>query len=347
MIPLTKPYITDREVAYVTHAIGHGNIGAGEYIEKFERAWCAFNGPGYHGVSCGSGSAALYLALRALRIGHGDRVIVPDFTSIACAAAVTLVGATPVFVDCDSTLNLDPEVLEEALKDRPKAIIAVAIYGRSLPQKVFDLAKEYRVPVIEDLAEAHGVKPRGDIVCYSFYGNKILTTGEGGMCITQYEDLALEMRNCANFYFDKERSNWHEKIGWNFRMTNLQAAVGLAQVENAETIITRRQQVMDWYEQYLPIRFAASKRDVGWLYDIVVPDVRIYKAKLDAAGIPSRYFFKPLRLQKPYGGATPICLADYHSNGVADELSERGLLLPLFPEMTEDQVKTICETLAS
>lgn len=342
MIPLTKPYITARAVSYVDHAVAHGNIGAGDYVGRFESAWASHNGFA-HAVACSSGSAALWMALKAFRIGPGDKVIVPDFTSIACAAAVTMCGATPVFVDCDDTLNLDIELYREALEhERPKAVIAVAIYGRTLPQGIFDLAKEYRVPVIEDLAEAHGIKPRGDIVCYSFYGNKILTTGEGGMCLTNYDDLAKEMRDAANFYFDKERTNTHEKIGWNFRMTNLQAAVGLAQVEDAEEIIRLRQQVMDWYAEYLPIRFMRPQRDVGWLYDIVVPDLELYKKKLDDAGVANRFFFKPLRLQKPYGETVP-----HYSNGVADALSKKGLLLPLYPEMTKEQVQKICETLVS
>lgn len=347
MIPITKPYITSREVLYVDSAVTHGMIGAGEYVQKFEDAWKSYNGYA-HGIACSSGSAALYLALRALGVGPGDKVVVPDFTSIACAAAVTMCGATPVFVDCDTTLNIDPELLERVFEDKfslgkIKAVIAVAIYGRALSNKIFELASRYDVPVVEDLAEAHGVKPRGDIVCYSFYGNKILTTGEGGMCLTQDDELAKEIRNCANFYFDKERSNWHEKIGWNFRMTNLQAAVGLGQVENVDEIIRLRQQVMDWYAKYLPVRFATPQRDVGWLYDICVPDIMLFKKKLDDAGIANRHFFKPLRLQPPYWKQNPAFL----SKGIADELCTRGLLLPLYPEMTEEQVKEICETLAS
>lgn len=341
MIPITKPFVTPRDVAYVSRAIAHGNIGAGEYVQKFEEAWKTYNGY-EHAVACSSGSAALYLALRALNIGKGDKVIVPDFTSIACAAAVSMVGATPVFVDCDSTLNIDAEVLREAMREQPRAIIAVAIYGRTLPQSVFDIAAEYDVPVIEDLAEAHGVKPRGDIVVYSFYGNKILTTGEGGMCLTNDAALAKEMRDCANFFFDAGRTNWHEKIGWNFRMTNLQAAVGLAQVENIGEILKLRNQVMRWYEQYLPIRFAMPKRDVGWIYDICVPDVPTFKKKLDEAGIANRHFFKPLSLQTPY-----LHKGISYSRGVAEELCTRGIMLPLYPEMTEEQVKEICTTLVN
>lgn len=344
MIPLTKPFVSRREIDYVSNAVLRAELGVGEYISKFERLWSLQNGYA-HGVSCGSGSAALYIALRALGVGPGDKVIVPDFTSIACAAAVSLCGASPVFVDCDPlTLNADYAMFKEAMTvNRPKAVMLVAIYGRPVPTKLFELADHMQIPVIEDLAEAHGIKPRGDIVCYSFYGNKILTTGEGGMCLTQDPDLAQEMRDCANFYFDKDRTNTHRKLGWNFRMTNLQAAIGLAQVEKIDEILAKRSQVMNWYEKYLPVSFIREPREVGWLYDVTVPDVGFFKRKLDQANIASRYFFKPLRMQPPYAET----LAAAHTCGRADDAYLHGLLLPLFPDLQEEQVKYVCEVLTS
>lgn len=338
MIPLTKPSITSREVVYVDRAITRGDLGRGEYVELFEKKWASFNNKNY-GVSCSSGSAALYLALRALGVGPGDEVIVPDFTSVSCGAAVKLCGAEPMFVDCRQDLLMNPELLQHAVNPRTKAIMVVAIYGRTVPQEIFDFAKEAGLPVIEDLAEAHGIQPRGHIACYSFYGNKILTTGEGGMCLTAFEDIALELRECANFYFDKERTNTHRKLGWNFRMTNLQAAVGYAQVERARELIDARRQVAQWYDARLPHKFLTPARDVDWLYDIVVPDARVYKAKLDAAGIESRHFFKPLHTQAAFPNAF------FTTRAVGDELYTRGLLLPLFADMTEQQVDEVCQVL--
>lgn len=339
MIPLTKPFLGSVENIHVKNAMSAGQLGAGENVHMFEDMWAKYNGYIY-GVASSSGSSALYLALRALGVGPGDHVVVPDFTSVACAAAVKLAGATPVFVDIDHTLLMDLKLLEEAIQDfKPKAIMAVAIYGRQVQPQLFAIGRKYSVPVIEDLAEAHGVAPSGDIACYSFYGNKIMTTGEGGMCITNDPELALEMKNCRNFYFDKERSNTHAKFGFNFRMTNLQAAVGVGQVTSLASMLYARGRVMDWYAKYLPKRFRTSGRVVGWLYDICVEDIAPYAARLTAAGIEWRYFFKPLSAQPPFADSPT------YVKGVALEMSQRGMLLPLYPELTEEDVKFICDTI--
>jgi perosamine synthetase len=340
MVPLTKPSVTDREVAYVSQAIAHGNIGRGSFVGRFESTWAHANDRAF-GISTSSGSAALYIALRALGVGPGDEVIVPDFTSIACGAAVRMCAAEPMFVDCDATLNMDPELVQGAITAKTKVIMAVAIYGRRIHDRLYEIAAAANLPVLEDFAEAHGLQPHGAITCYSFYGNKILTTGEGGMCLTSDGNLAAEMRSCANFYFDRDRTNTHAKLGWNFRMTNLQAAVGLAQVERAKELIEARAKVMQLYTDRLPRAFVGAPHDVGWLFDIVVPDVGVYKRKLDAAGIESRYFFKPLRNQAAFPNAL------FSTRGMADEVAERGLLLPLFAGMTEQQVNEVCAALVA
>lgn len=338
MIPLTKPSITARELTYVDHAVAHANIGAGEYIGRFERAWAEYNGMAF-GVSCSSGSAALLLALKALGIKSGDEVIVPDFTSVACIRAVEVCGATPVLVDCRDDMLMDPELVRAALTHKTRAIMAVAIYGRPVDAEIYDMG----VPVIDDLAEGHGITPRGVIACYSFYGNKILTTGEGGMCLTDNEHLAQEMRDFANFFFDKGRRNLHDRAGWNFRLTNIQAAIGLAQVERATEILRGRKIAMDWYAEFLPVEYAGPAREVGWLYDVrQIKDQSIVRGRLEHEGIEVREFFKPLHQQPPFTGYKMITK---QTSPMSYLLGYSGLLLPLHPDLKKEDVQKICEAL--
>lgn len=322
----SKPSITELEKSYVNDALEKGDIGVGDYIEKFENAWASYNGMEY-GVSCNSGTNAIYLALKALGVGPGDEVIVPEYTMIATAWAVTYTGATPVFVDCEDNLL----VHEWPLSHKTKAIITVPIYGRKARIPAFG------IPVIEDMAEAHGIKPQGDIACYSFYGNKILTTGEGGMCLTNNKEWAEEMRKYANMYFDKERKMLHPKVGHNFRMTNLQAAVGLAQVERVEEILEKRKQIEEWYDEHVPESLKMPPRNVLWMYDIQTDHQEELKAFLAEKGIETRYGFKPMSMQ-------PMYLGEYE-NLNAYQWSKRILYLPTWTDMTQDEVKTVCNLL--
>ncbi len=328
----SRPSVTELEKKFVNEALDLGDIGVGEFISKFETSWATWNKKKY-GVSCNSGTNAIYLALKALKIGPGDEVIVPEFTMIATAWAVSYTGAKPVFVDCGDDLNmLDTFTVTE----KTKAIITVPIYGRKVKESVYAKARNNNLYIIEDMAEAHGINPRGDIACYSFYGNKIITTGEGGMCITDNEMWASEMRLYANMYFDKERKMLHPKIGHNFRMTNLQAAFGLAQVMRIEEILAKRRQIEKWYDTYIPSKMKMPKRDVLWMYDIDCGDKQEeYKSKLGE--IESRYFFKPMSMQPMYLGK--------YDNLNAYRWSKRGLYLPTFTDMTEDEVKNVCEKL--
>jgi len=327
MVRMSEPYTNEVERGFINQVLISNNFGQGEFIEEFEEEWAKFNKYKY-GVACTSGSAALYLALKALNIGIGDEVIVPEFTMIACANAVSLTGAKPVFVDCRDDLNIDPDLIWP--NEKTKAILAVAIYGRKLDEKIFNLG----IPVIEDLAEAHGVMPRGDIVCYSFYGNKIITTGEGGMCLTNRKDLADEMQKQRNLYFDKERSLIHQKIGFNFRMTNMQAAVGLAQLSKIMEILRKRRKLVRHYDGLLREDFRMPERHVDWLYDIKVKEPEKVKAILKENVIECRNFFAPMSQQPPY-------LSDYeHLN--AYKWSKQGLLLPLYPTLSLSDVTAIC-----
>lgn len=336
MIRISQPWVTHLERAYVAEALVEKEIGVGQFIPKFERAWADVNRMTY-GVSCNSGTNALFLALKALGIGTGDKVIVPQFTMTATAWAVSYTGATPIFVDCNDNLTIDHEKLKDIDLENVKAIMPVLIYGREVDQEVYDFAKKNKLYVVEDMAEAHGILPKGDIACYSFYGNKILTTGEGGMCLTNKKEWADEMRLFANMYFDKDRSMIHPKMGYNFRMTNLQAAFGLAQVERIREILRRRKEICDFYTLYLPEKYIMPPRKVGWVYDIRVEDQEETKKTLTYHGIESRYFFKPMSAQ-------PMYLGEYeHLN--AYKWSNQGLYLPLYPEMTEYMVREIVRCL--
>lgn len=334
---LAKPSLTAVEHHYLEDAVLKNEIGVGEYVGKFEQAWATWNHKQY-GVACNSGTNALYLALKALGIGPGDEVIVPEYTMVATAWAVSYTGAKPIFADCaDDLLVHDFELGSEP--GSTKAIIIVPIYGRPVPDSVYKKARRLGLKIIEDMAEAHGMRPKGDIACYSFYGNKILTTGEGGMCLTDNQEWADEMRSLANMYFDKERTMLHPKIGHNFRMTNLQAAIGLAQVERAYEILSKREKITEWYDQNLPEGLKMPRREVLWMYDFKVPDNEKAKLLLENRGVPSRYGFKPMSQQ-------PMYLKPYeHLN--AYRWSKRILYLPTYNDLTREEVKTICQKVRS
>jgi len=282
-------------------------------VKKFESLWANFNGYKY-GVACNSGTNALFLALKSLGIGEGDEVIVPEFTMIASAWAVTYTGATPVFVDCKDDLTIDTDKI--IITEKTKAIMPVVIYGRNC-----DDCKRFGVPIVEDMAEGHGLKPRGKIACYSFYKNKIIETGEGGMCLTNNKGLAKEMESLANMYFDEERTYLHPKIGYNFRMTDIQATQGIKQVKDFGNILEKRRQIESWWNEYLPKEIQMPKRETVWMYDIKCDQ----KFKIPMA----RYFFKPMSMQ-------PMYLKEYkHLN--AYKWSKKGMYLPLW-DLTEEEV---------
>lgn len=326
---MSQPSITSIERKFVDEAMRLSDIGVGPFIEQFERLWSGVNHKDY-GVACNSGTNAIYLALKALGVGPGDEVIVPEYTMIATAWAVSYTGATPVFVDCEDDLL----VHDWKITAKTKAVITVPIYGRKapIPEGIPG------IPVIEDMAEAHGIPPQGDIACYSFYGNKILTTGEGGMCITDNQEWAEEMRKLANMYFDDGRTMIHPKQGHNFRMTNLQAAVGVGQVLRFFEIRDKRKKIEDWYDALTPEDMRMPRRDALWMYDIDAGNRQEeLKVFLESKGIPSRYGFKPMSMQPQY-------LGEYLDLN-AYTWSKRILYLPTWTDMTYEDVKHVCQTI--
>src|SRR6516164_8105844 len=260
MIPVNRPLLDGNEKKYLTECIDTGWISfEGPFVKRFEADFAKLMGCA-HGVAVCNGSIAIELALAALRIGPGDEVIIPSFTIISCAAAIVRAGAVPVVVDCQNdTWNIDPTLIAAKITSRTKAIMVVHIYGLPVDMDpVMMLARKHGLFVIEDAAEQHGqtykgkpVGSFGDIATVSFYPNKQITTGEGGMVVTNDDALAERCRALRNLCFDKGRRYIHEELGWNFRMSNLQAAVGVAQLERLPETIEKKRRIGAWYDELL------------------------------------------------------------------------------------------------
>jgi perosamine synthetase len=366
MIPVCKPWLPGKEREYVNDALNSNWISsAGQYIKKFEEGFAKFCGTRY-GVCCSNGLAALHLACASLGLKKGDEVIVPTFTMAASINAIIFTGATPVLVDIDNdTYCIDHNQIEGKITERTKAIMVVHIYGHVCDMdKVNEIAKKYNLYVIEDAAEAHGAEYKGkkagglgDIGCFSFFGNKILTTGEGGMCVTDSENLAKKMEKLRNHAFDLPRFV-HNEIGFNYRLTNLQAAIGTAQVENAENLIEARRNVglrynkilKDFKGLILPKEKDYAK-NVYWMYGVVLEDnIKLNKdeimKRLKEMGVDTRSFFIPMHRQPAYFNKTvpntPDCSGDFP---VADRISKRGFYLPSSSNLSDDEMEIICNAL--
>ncbi|MBQ6644641.1 MAG: DegT/DnrJ/EryC1/StrS family aminotransferase [Saccharopolyspora sp.] len=302
--PVSKPWLNGNELTYATQAVGDGWISSqGPFVRRFEEAFAEYNGTA-HGVACSSGTTALTLALRALGIGPGDEVIVPEFTMIASAWAVSYTGATPVFVDCADDLNIDVTRIEERITPRTKAIMPVHIYGRRCAMDpILELAHEYNLRVVEDSAEAHGVRPVGDIACFSLFANKIITAGEGGICLTDDERLAAQLAHLRGMAFTSDHSFLHKKLAYNFRMTAVQAAIALGQTEQLDEILAARNEIEKRYDEGLRDIDGITllpRRDVLWMYDLRTRDRDGLRAFLAEEGIETRVFFKPMSRQPMY-----------------------------------------------
>lgn len=358
MIPVAEPNLEGNELKYVEDCIKTGWISSiGEYVTRFEEGFSK-----YCGVKCGvavaNGTVALHLALETLGIKRGDEVIVPALTFVATANAVKYTGAKPVFIDSEPrTWNLDPEKIEERITKKTKAIIPVHLYGHPCEMdKIRKLAEEYDLAIIEDAAEAHGAEYKGKkvgslstISCFSFYGNKILTTGEGGMCLTNDEKLAEKMRQLKDHGMSKEKRYYHPQIGYNYRMTNIQAAIGLAQLEKLEETIERKRKNAKLYNSLLKdvkgITLPPEEpwaKNVYWMYSILAEEDYKFKreelmAKLRSKGIDTRPFFIPLS-KMPY-------MDEGLKLPVAESLGEKGINLPSSVKLTQEQIEFITKTI--
>ncbi|MGW0552312.1 DegT/DnrJ/EryC1/StrS family aminotransferase [Streptomyces sp. NPDC003016] len=336
--PVSKPWLGGRELEYVTDAVSGGWISSqGPYVKKFETAFAEYNGSA-HGVACSSGTTALTLALRALGVGPGDEVIVPEFTMIASAWAVSYTGATPVFVDCGDDLNIDVSRIEEKITPRTKVIMPVHIYGRRCDMDpIMDLAHQYGLRVVEDSAEAHGVRPVADIACFSLFANKIITAGEGGICLTDDPYLAEQMAHLRAMAFTKDHSFLHKKLAYNFRMTSMQAAVALAQTEQLDSILATRREIERRYDEGLSGIDGITlmpPRDVLWMYDLRADRRDALMDFLKDEGVETRLFFKPMSRQPGY-------LDPVWPSLNASRFSEDGFYLPTHTGLTADDQEFI------
>ena len=336
--PVSKPSITEREREFVSDVMSSGWISSlGPYVERFERDFAKWNGKKY-GVACSSGTSALTIALRALGMRPGDEVIVPEFTMIATAWAVTYTGDKPVFVDCGDDLNIDPELIERKITPQTRAIVPVHVYGRSCNmERILDLAYEHNMDVVEDSAEAHGIKPKGSIACFSLFANKIITAGEGGICVTDDEGLAKQMAHLRAMAFDTKHTFLHKKLGYNFRMTNLQAALATAQTSRVDEILKKRKEIEERYDEGLRGIKGITlmpKRDVLWMYDLLAEDRDGLAEHLDKEGIETRVFFRPMSQQPMYFNPDWLELK-------AASFASRGLYLPTYTDLTGEDQKFI------
>jgi perosamine synthetase len=360
-IPVSNPALLGNEKLYVNQCLDTTWISSlGEYIERFERAMAELCGmEAESAVSCCNGTVALHLALLGLGIGPGDEVLVPSLTYIATANAVRYCGAEPVFVDSDRrTWNLDPADLVRKITPRAKAVIPVHLYGKpAAMDEIGRIAGEHNLAVVEDAAEAIGASYRGrpagalgDVAAFSFFGNKIITCGEGGLVLARDPALARTIRQLKGQGQDFERRYWFPVIGYNYRMTNIQAALGLAQLEKIGDHLAARDEIEAWYRAelgghpglVLPAR-DDGERSVNWLFSVVLrsdtPGLRDRAmSDLRAAGIDSRPFFYPSHTQPPYAGAPADCPE-------AEWLAERGVSLPTWVGMTRQHVARVASAL--
>ena len=359
-IPVAEPVLGEEELSNVVEAVRSGWISSlGAFIGEFEREFAAFCGA-QHGIAVTNGTAALHLALTAVGVGAGDEVLVPSLTFVATANAVRYCGATPIFVDSDpQTWGMDAAGLEGRLTRRTKAIVPVHLYGHPCDMDpILEVARHHGLAVVEDAAEAHGAEYRGRRVgalgtvgCFSFYGNKIITTGEGGMCITDDPALAERLRLLRDHGMDPKRHYWHEVIGYNYRMTNLQAAIGVAQVKKLPDFIEKKRRLARWYAEYLQPLASAGRirlhseapwaKNVFWMYSVLLADRIIsrdeLRARLRDRGVDTRPFFHPMHTLPPYATGEHL--------PVAEGLAARGLNLPSGVGLEQQQVERVAQTL--
>jgi len=335
---VANPSFKGNELKYVTEAVKSGFISwHGRFVKDFEKAHAKRHGYKY-GVATTSGTTALTLAVAALNVKEGDEVIVPEFTMVASAWPVTYNNGTPKFVDCNNELVIDVNKIRDAITPKTKVIMPVWIYGREPNMKEINkIAKDFNLKVIADMALAHGCNAQGDIACYALFGNKILTSGEGGICLTNDEKLAERMKYLRNMAFDPKHTFLHREIGFNFRYTSLQAAIALAQLEQLDGFLEKRKQVEKWYSEKLkdiPQITLMPKRKVVWVYDILAEQKQELMDYLEKEGIETRHYFKPMSMQKMY-------YSPKHTELNAYRLSEEGMYLPTYVGLTHEDVKFI------
>jgi perosamine synthetase len=371
MIPVNEPRLEGRELEYVTECLRTGWISsAGRFIGEFEESWAAYCGRRF-GVAVCNGTVALQLAIAALDLGPGDEVIMPAFTIISCALAAIYQGAVPVLVDADpETWCMDVAQVAARISPRTRAIMPVHIYGHPVAMDpLLDLAERHGLAVVEDAAEAHGAEYRsargaspswrrcgsfGDMSCFSFYANKLVTTGEGGMVVTDDEGLAKRLRLLRNLAFKPGQRFLHNELGFNFRMTNVQAAIGKAQVERMDDTVERKRRIGARYQAALGslpgIRVQVERpwaRSVWWMNGLVLDGsggrtAASLAGELAALGVETRPFFLGMDRQPALRARG---LFEGETYPVSAELADMGLYLPSGVGLTDDQQEAVIAAL--
>ena len=366
MIPVNEPLLDGNEKKYLIECIESGWISSeGPFVQQFEERFAQTVGRRY-AIAVANGTAALDIAVETLDIGPGDEVIVPTFTIISCVNQIVRAGGTPVLVDCDpATWNMDVSQVAAKITDRTKAVMAVHIYGLPVDMDpLLALAEQHGLRVIEDAAEMHGQTYKGrpcgsfgDISTFSFYPNKHVTTGEGGMIVTDDPGLAEQARSLRNLCFQPGKRFVHDRLGWNYRMTSLQAALGLAQLEKLERTVQRKRDIGRQYRDLLcgvpaielPVDATSYADSIYWVFGIVLNDELGMDAedamrRLAERGIGTRPFFCPMHMQPVlrrrglFGGET---------YPVASRLYQRGFYVPSGLKLTNSDVQEVAAAVKS
>jgi len=361
-IPVNEPLLDGNEKKYLLECVETGWISSeGPFVKEFEQKFSARMGR-KHGIAVTNGTAAIDAAVEALGIGTGDEVIMPTFTIISCINQIVRNGAKPVLVDSDPiTWNMDVSQIEGKITPRTKAIMIVHIFG--LPVDVYpvlDIAKRYGLKVIEDAAEMHGQtykgKPCGsfgDISTFSFYPNKHVTTGEGGMILTDDDELAETCRSLRNLCFQPQKRFVHERLGWNMRMTNMQAALGLAQLERLDQFVQRKREIGRNYTELLgglqgvqlPLPATEYAENIYWVYGLILDETRGLSAEqamklFGEKGVGTRPFFYPMHQQPVF---TKIGMFKGERYPVAERMALQGLYIPSGMALTDEMIERVAE----
>lgn len=361
-IPVNEPVLDGNEKKYLEQCIDTGWISSeGPFVRDLEIKFAERVGR-KHGVAVCNGTAALETAAAALKLSAGDEVIIPTFTIISCASAITRLGATPVLVDCDpKTWNMDASAIESRITPQTRAIMVVHLYGLPVDMDpVLELAKRHNLLIIEDAAEMIGQTYRGrpcgsfgNISTFSFYPNKHVTTGEGGMVVADDDSLAERCRSLRNLCFGPPRRFVHEELGWNFRMTNLQAAVGLAQLERLDEFVERKRHSFARYMELLdgvkgiqlPVACTEFAKNINWVFGVVLADEVPFEApgamkRLTDLGVGTRPFFWPMHEQPVF---RKMGLFRNESYPNAERIARRGFYLPSGLALTEEQMARVAD----
>lgn len=366
MVPVNEPLLNGNEKKYLNECIDTGWISSeGPFIKQFEAGMAQYVERKY-AVAVTNGTAALEMAVAALGLVHGDEIIMPTFTIISCGQAIAKAGLKPVLIDCEyDTFNMKVEDIETKITPRTKAIMVVHLYGLPVNMNpILDLSRKYNLKIIEDAAEMHGQTYEGkkcgsfgDISIFSFYPNKHITTGEGGMVLTDDETLFRNCQSLRNLCFsaDPDQRFIHENLGWNLRMTNIQAALGVAQLERIEEFIAKKRWIGQQYQKLLkdidfiilPVPSSQYADNIYWVFAIVLKDNYPKSAKdvikeLGSHGIGTRPFFYPMHLQPVFNKIGLFINEDYPN---ATKLYERGFYIPSGMAITEEQIHEVSDVL--